>query len=73
MYGAINALWAELLLAFQDGSSQSIVTDETWKVGDSQIVKSSFFDGETVDFRTPQNTDLNTLPCAQKYDFSVRF
>jgi alpha-L-rhamnosidase len=70
VYGAINALWAELLLAFQDGSSQSIVTDETWKVGDSQIVKSSFFDGETVDFSMPSCKD-SSMSFAKAYGAEI--
>ena len=73
IYGQINALFAEIYLDCQDGSKQIVATDETWRVGDSKIVQSSFFDGETVDFTTPEHTDLSVLDFAKKYDVKVGF
>ena len=72
VYGKTNAIYAEVVLCYGDGSEEKFSTDETWKVGDSNIVSSSLFDGETVDFRTPQGTDLSSLPSAQKYDYTLR-
>ena len=73
VYGEVNALFAEILLAFEDGSVQTIATDETWKVGDSNIVDSSFFDGETVDFTTPACVDFSALDFAKPYEVEVKF
>ena len=71
VYGAINALWAELVLAFEDGATQCIATDETWRVGDSKIVKSSFFDGEIVDFTKLACVDISALSLAKAYDLEI--
>ena len=73
IFGKINALFAEICLDFQDGSKQIVATDETWRVGDSKIVNSSFFDGETVDFTTPECVDLSILDFATKYDAKISF
>ena len=72
VYGKINALFAKLVLSYEDGTDEVISTDETWRVGASNIVCSSFFDGETVDFRTPTE-DVESLPFAKKYGYTVRF
>ncbi len=73
VYGEINALFAELILSFKDGSEKRIETDETWKVGKSNILSSSFFHGENVDFTMPQKADYESLPFAKKYDYNVNF
>ena len=72
VYGEINALFALLKIDYKDGSKEEIATDETWRVGNSAIVESSLFDGETVDFRRTPSA-LETLPFAQKYDCDVPF
>ncbi len=72
VYGDVMALYAELSLTYQDGEKQTICTDESWRVGNSRIVVSSLFDGETVDFRTPKNV-IDTLPFAKEYPFSLPF
>lgn len=73
VYGERNALFADICLTFEDASTQTVSTDETWRVGDSKIVKTSFFDGETVDFTTPERVDLSALDFAKKYDVKVDF
>lgn len=72
VYGEINALFALLKIDYKDGSKEEIATDETWRVGNSAIVESSLFDGETVDFRRTPSA-LETLPFAQKSDCNVPF
>lgn len=72
VYGKVKALFAELTLSYQDGTKEKIVTDETWRVGGSNIVKSSFFDGEVIDLRTRQRK-AEKLPFASKYDYTARF
>ena len=73
VYGETNALFAELILSYQNGEEEKIETDESWKVGESNIVSSSFFDGERVDFTAPKITDLEELPFAKKYDYNANF
>ncbi len=48
-------LTAELMLCFEDGSTQVISTDESWKVSESQIRFSEIYDGEIYDasFKAP--------------------
>ena len=72
VYGAINALFANIKLYFCDGSSLVINSDNTWKVGLSKIVSSSFFDGERVDF-TPLTNLYEELPFAEEYDKQIEF
>ena len=72
VYGEQNALFAELTLAYADGEVKMLPTDETWRVGNSNIAKASLFDGETVDF-TKEKADIDALPCAKGYDFTADF
>ncbi len=46
-----TALIAKLVLTFADGSTQTIVTDDTWLCGHDAITDVSIFDGETFDAR----------------------
>lgn len=47
-----QALKAELLIEYEDGSVQIISTDETWKVNSAnQFIASDFYDGEIYDAR----------------------
>lgn len=73
VYGEAMALYAELILSYRDGTQERIVTDETWKIRESQIVTSSLFDGETVDFRTLKIADYEQLPSAKKFDCEIPF
>ena len=72
VYGNVKALFAELTLSYIDGEQEKIVTNETWRVGASNIVKSSFFDGETIDLRTRERK-IEKLPFATKYEYTTRF
>ena len=47
-------LIARLEITYQDGTTQSIRTDETWKVGESHILQNSIYLGEVVDARKEQ-------------------
>ncbi|MBQ7831123.1 MAG: family 78 glycoside hydrolase catalytic domain [Clostridia bacterium] len=73
VYGEVNALFAELNLSYKDGTKQKIVTDESWRVGESQIVSSSILDGETVDFSASCSRNIESLPCAKQFDCSLPF
>lgn len=41
----------QLNIEYSDGSSMSLVTDETWKTADSQILSADIYNGETYDAR----------------------
>ena len=73
VYGKTNTLFAEIVLCYQDGRQEKIAADESWRVGTSNIVCSSFFDGEKVDFRTPKEEDIEKLPFAKPYTCDVPF
>lgn len=44
----------QLNIEYEDGSRQSVVTDPTWKVGNSPILKNSIYLGEVYDARAEQ-------------------
>ncbi len=44
----------QLRVDFADGTSQTIVTDESWKVGDGPIMRNSVYLGEVYDARKEQ-------------------
>ncbi len=46
-----NGIIAELYLEFQDGTVETIVTDDTWQCAKSGILFSEIYDGETYDAR----------------------
>ncbi|MGD8193256.1 family 78 glycoside hydrolase catalytic domain [Herbiconiux sp. P18] len=50
-YGTEIAALAELRVTFSDGHTQVIATDETWKVGPSEITSNDFYDGQSIDAR----------------------
>ena len=56
------ALRAQLRIEYQDGSIDSIVTDEQWKADLSPILSAEIYDGETYDARKTQaNWDKATF------------
>lgn len=72
VYGNVTALFCALRLHYEDGETERIDSDGSWKVGDSAILSSSLFDGERVDFRTPL-ADIESLPFAQRYECDIAF
>ena len=49
-YGKRSAFWGELTLVYEDGTSESVCTDETWFAGDASPVRyAGIFDGEDFD------------------------
>ena len=48
-YGTCTGFLAQLYLVYEDGSTETVVTDETWKAADSPIVFSEIYDGEEYD------------------------
>lgn len=54
-YGNHPYLLAQLSVEYTDGSSETIVTDESWKTFDSPILSSDIIMGETYDARNEIN------------------
>ena len=50
-YGTENAFLAALAVTYQDGSIQSVVTDESWTATDSTIEFATLYDGQREDRR----------------------
>ena len=48
-YGQQTALICQLVIHYQDGSQQIVVTDDSWRAEDSPILFSEIYDGEICD------------------------
>jgi alpha-L-rhamnosidase len=72
VYGKEKALYAVLSLKYKDGSQEQIETDGSWKAGSSNIVASSFFDGEVIDARHIAK-EIEQLPSAGILDCDISF
>ena len=65
MWGRINIrdhlmvgrpkLLAQLVIEYRDGTSQTLVSDETWRVADGPILRNSVYLGEKYDARLEQS------------------
>ena len=53
-YGDRTAAWAELHIAYEDGTKEVIATDETWGVRTGEIRCSEIYMGETIDTDRPE-------------------
>ena len=51
IYGDKLALLAQLELTYTDGTTERIITDESWRTATGPIVESGLYDGETYDAR----------------------
>ncbi len=51
IYGKDIALLVQLSITYTDGSTENIVTDESWKSATGSIIGSEIYDGETIDAR----------------------
>jgi alpha-L-rhamnosidase len=51
IYGTKLGLYAQLEITYQDGASESIFSDETWKSTTGPILESDIFNGEVYDAR----------------------
>jgi alpha-L-rhamnosidase len=52
-YGEDNSFLAALVITYQDGTVQSVVTDESWTATDSPITFATIYDGQHEDRRLP--------------------
>ena len=60
IYGAELGTIAQLDVTFADGTTQTIVTDDTWTAGPSAISANDLYDGQTIDAR--RHNDAWTQP-----------
>lgn len=51
VYGDKTALLFQLIVTYEDGSTESIVSDGSWKVSESPVRRSEIYDGEIYDAR----------------------
>lgn len=51
LYGDELGLLAELIVTYEDGTTQKIVTDDRWKAAKSPFLRSEIYDGEHFDAR----------------------
>ncbi|HUM82935.1 MAG TPA: family 78 glycoside hydrolase catalytic domain [Lachnospiraceae bacterium] len=49
LYGDCTAALGELVLTYEDGTKETIATDETWTWSESRITESGIYYGETID------------------------
>ena len=49
IFGAQTRLYAQIILQYADGSTETIETDDKWKVYETEIQYADFFNGECVD------------------------
>ncbi|MGN6246888.1 MAG: family 78 glycoside hydrolase catalytic domain [Ginsengibacter sp.] len=51
IYGKDIALLLQMQITYSDGSTQTIASDGTWKSSTGSVLRSSIYDGETIDDR----------------------
>ena len=56
IYGSELGTIAQLDLTFADGTTQTIVTDDTWTAGPSAVTANDLYDGQTIDARRQSDT-----------------
>jgi len=62
-YGRDTALLVQVEIAYEDGSTETIVSDEKWEGAfEGPVVSSSIYDGEEYDARRNQRTGLPSWP-----------
>jgi alpha-L-rhamnosidase len=54
-YGAETGLLFQLTITYADGSSETIISDGSWKVSTSPMLTSEIYDGEVYDARLEQS------------------
>ena len=73
IFGDEYKLCAHILIEFDDGSTQDILTDETWKVKHSQEISNSIYDGEEIDFTYENKTEEDVILSNESYNLIPDF
>ncbi len=69
IYGDRTGVFAELHVTYEDGTTEVIVTDESWEVRTGEIRYSEIYMGETIDTNAPDITEGKVR--AKEFDKSV--
>ncbi len=66
VFGTQFCAYATLNITYQDGTTQTLETDESWKVQKSEILRADFFDGQDIDerLRIDIAKEYDVLTCA---------
>ena len=56
LYGDQKLLTAQLMIWYEDGSSEVFCSDETWRAEESAILSNNIYDGEVVDRNRPRRS-----------------
>jgi len=65
------AITAELTLAYADGTTQTILTDENWQVSESPVRFSELYDGEVYDATFVPAEYASAVVCDTRQHFSM--
>ena len=67
IFGDEYKLCGHILIQYEDGKIQNILTDETWKVKHSKEISNSIYDGEEIDFTYENNTIEEVISTNENY------
>ncbi len=71
IFGDTRAFLGQITVCYEDGTTDTIVTDSSWKIAQSPILMSELYNGETYDARMEKKltaNDLESLPNANEYE-----
>ena len=68
IFGIEYKLCAYIIIEFEEGQPQEIITDDSWKVKHSQEVANSIYDGEEIDFTLSNNSEENVVISNENYN-----
>ncbi|MEY4646816.1 MAG: hypothetical protein RIQ98_652, partial [Bacteroidota bacterium] len=70
-YGSQTALLSQLEIQYADGTTETIISDGSWKAALSSIVSSEIYDGEKQDLRIKPTQWSPAVETTASYDFLV--
>ena len=73
IFGDEYKLCAHIMIEFDDGEIQNILTDDTWKVKHSQEISNSIYDGEEIDFTYDNKTIEGVIKTNESYNLIPDF
>ena len=73
IFGDEYKLCAQIMIEFEDGEIQNILTDETWKVKHSQEISNSIYDGEEIDYTYENKTVEEVISSNENYNLLPDF
>ena len=73
IFGDEYKLCLHLLIEYEDGSEENILSDETWKVKSSKELNNSIYDGEEVDYTLPETPLESVVISEENYNLIPDF